>query len=131
MITYRKYRPEDECSLRRIHAERGYQFPFPDLSAADFVSIWVAEEDGRVISSVMARKTVEIEAIVAQDWKSPAWRLHVLKELQERGSEDLRGQGFTDMHSWVRGEIRGFANRLRKSLGWIRSISGECHVKGL
>jgi hypothetical protein len=130
-MTYRKYQPEDEAQLRQIHAQRGYTFEFPDLSQPEFVSIWVAEEEGQIVSAVMARKTVEIEAVVAQDWSNPAHRLHVLKELQDRGSEDLRSQGFTDMHSWVRGEIRGFANRLRKSLGWLRSVSGECHVKGL
>ena len=130
-MTYRKYQPEDEVQLRQIHAQRGYTFEFPDLSQPDFVSIWVAEENGRVVGAVAARKVVEISAFVAQDWSNPATRLHVLQELQQHGGNDLASQGFTEMNSWVKPYIRGFGRRLVRSLGWIPSKGGTCYVRGV
>lgn len=130
-MTIRPYKPEDEPVIRAIYVERGYSFDFPDLNAADMVSIWVCEDEGRVVSAVAARKTVEISAFVAQDWKNPAWRLSAMMELQKYGSTDLASQGFTDQHCWVKSEIRGFGRRLVRSMGWIRSMGGDCFVRGL
>lgn len=129
-MIYRKYKSEDEARLREIHAQRGYSFEFPELSAPDIESVWVAEDDGRIVSVVIARKTVEVTALVDAKWSSPAWRLLALQELQERGAEELAQRGFTDMHSFVARDICGFGRRLRKSLGWIRSVSGDCFVRG-
>lgn len=128
-MTIRPYKPEDFEQIKAIHAQRGHDFELLDLSRPEFVSVWVAEVDGKIVSAVAGRKMVEISAFVAQDWGNPSWRLEVLKELQQRGSEDLASQGFTELTCWVKSEIHGFGRRLVRSMGWIKSVSGECFVK--
>lgn len=130
-MIYRKYQPEDEEQLRKIHAQRGYSFEYVDLSEPDFVSVWVAEDNGRIVGAVAARKVVEVSAFIAQDWNTPAWRLHVMQELQQRGGTDLASQNFTQMTCWVKSEVRGFARRLVRSLGWIPSQGGSSYVRGI
>lgn len=127
----RPYEPKDADDLKRIHAERGYSFEYLPLDSPEFVSVWVAEQDGRVVAAVAARKVVEVSAFMAQDWSNPAWRLSVMQELQQCGSKDLARQDFTEMQSWVQPETRGFARRLIRSLGWIKSQGHTCLVRGI
>lgn len=130
-MTIRPYKPEDFEQIKAIHADRDYEFELPDLSSSDMASIWVAVEGEKVVSMVAARKTVEVVAIVDPNYANPAWRLETICRLQERGAIDLREQGFTDMHSWVKPSVRGFARRLVRSLGWIRSSGGDCFVRSV
>lgn len=131
MITYRKYRAEDEAQLRRIHAANGLDFEFPELNESQFVSRWVAEDAGVIVCAVVARVIPEITAFVDHSSANPAMRLEILSRLQSIGGVDLRQQGYAEMQCFVKPSVRGFARRLIRNMRWLRSTGGECFIRSL
>jgi hypothetical protein len=116
----RDYRPYDEPVLRRIHAEQGFDYPFPDLSEFEEVLV-VTDEDNLPVQMVAARKTVEIYFMGDPEWRTPAWRLDALKGLHEVLGGLLKEKGYTDALAFIPPKVvKAFGRRLERDFGWIR-----------
>jgi hypothetical protein len=117
----REFRASDEPILRKLHAEQGFDYEFPDLTAFEAVLVAVDEND-LPVQAVAARKTVEVYMLGDPKWRTPAWRFDVLKLLHEGMHRLLLQKGFTDAHCWIPPVVdKAFGRRLVKQLGWVRS----------
>ena len=64
----REYTPADLDALRRMHAQQGFDYAFPDLADPIFVSKLVVEDDdGRAVMASLARLTCEMYLLVDRD----------------------------------------------------------------
>jgi hypothetical protein len=117
----REYRASDEPILRRLHAEQGFDYEFPDLSQFEGVLVATDENDSPV-QAVAARKTVEIYMLGDPKWRTPAWRFGQLRELQDAMHRLLLRLGYQDAHCWIPPAVeKAFGRRLVRDMGWIRS----------
>jgi len=64
----REYTEADLDSLRRLHAQQGFDYAFPDLRDPIFVSKLVLEDDaGQVAMASLARLTCEMYLLLNRD----------------------------------------------------------------
>jgi hypothetical protein len=128
----REYRPSDDAALRAIHAEQGFDYPFPDLSEPQFVGLLVAVDENDVpVQAVLARKTVEVYFLGKTGWRTPAWRMEAITNLHLAMHNVLLAQGFTDAHAWLPPEVaKSFGRRLKQVFGWVES-RWTCFAKEL
>jgi hypothetical protein len=146
-VLVREYTPADLDALRRMHAQQGFDYAFPDLADPIFVSKLVLEDArGRVVMASLSRLTCEMYLLVDRaddgaDDGSGA-RAHAGKNgegnsragaatrararfarllaLHRAGEQDLLARGLEDAHAWLPPPIaRRFGRRL-ESLGWVR-----------
>lgn len=129
-MVIRPYKADDAERVKEIHAAQGYSFEFEPMDAKSVVSAWVAEHNGVVVSAVVARSVPEVTAYVDSSFGNPGWRLEIIRQLQEKGEQEMVAKGFTQWQAWVKAEISGFGRRLQRSLGWVPSKGGTCFVRG-
>jgi hypothetical protein len=117
----REYSESDLGALRRMHAQQGFDYPFPDLADPIFVSKLVVEDDaGRAVMASLARLTCEMYLLADPEAAQPRDRFARLLALHAAGERDLLARGLDDAHAWLPPPIaRRFGRRLQ-SLGWIR-----------
>jgi len=67
-VLIREYKESDLDALRRMHASQGFDYLFPDLSDAIFISKLVVEDDdGRPVMASLARLTCEMYLLVDRE----------------------------------------------------------------
>jgi hypothetical protein len=111
----------DVEELKRIHADSGFPYAFPNLSDPLFVSKLVLEGDsGGVRMVAMARLTCEMYLLVNRDVRGAREHWSDLLALHAAGAADLTAKGLEDAHAWLPPAIaRRFGQRL-ETLGWVR-----------
>jgi hypothetical protein len=119
----RDYTPEDETALREMHAAKGFDYAFPDLSNQLFLTRLVLEDDdGRPLMAALGRVTCEVYLLAQPGAGTPPERWQRLVVLHEAMRSTLQAQGFEDATCWVPPRIeRAFGRRLRR-LGWVRDV---------
>ncbi|HXN73027.1 MAG TPA: hypothetical protein VN861_10800 [Candidatus Acidoferrales bacterium] len=126
----REYTDADFDALRRIHAQQGFDYAFPDLADPLFVSKLVVEDDaGRAVMASLARLTCEMYLLSAPGEGNPRERYARLLALHRAGERDLLARGLHDAHAWLPPPIaRKFGRRLA-ALGWVRDDAWTpyCH----
>ena len=111
----------DVEGLKRIHAESGFPYAFPNLSDPLFVSKLVIEDaDGRVKMAAMARLTCEMYLVVNRDERDARQRWRDLLALHVAGAADIAGKGLEDAHAWLPPAIAKRFGRRLETLGWVR-----------
>ena len=143
----REYTEADLETLRRMHAQQGFDYAFPDLADPIIISKLIVEDDyGRAVMASLARLTCEMYLLV--DRVAPAscrqglpsgmtpksanrdeegWRAATARQrlewflaLHRAGERDLLARGLDDAHAWLPPRIaRRFGRRL-EALGWVR-----------
>ena len=117
----REYTPADLDALRRMHAQQGFDYAFPDIADPIFVSKLVVEdEDGRAVMASLARLTCEMYLLADPDAGRPRDRYARLLALHSAGERDLHGRGLDDAHAWLPPPIAKRFGRRLEALGWIR-----------
>lgn len=117
----RPYTEADLNALRRMHAQQGFDYAFPDLADPLFVSKLVVEDDaGRAVMVSLARLTCEMYLLVAPGEGKPRERYARLLALHRAGERDLRARGLEDAHAWLPPPIAKKFGRRLASLGWVR-----------
>jgi hypothetical protein len=117
----REYKESDLDALRRMHAQQGFDYAFPDLSDPLFISKLVVEDDeGCAVMASLARLTCEMYLLLAPEEGEPRERYERLLALHRAGERDLIARGLHDAHAWLPPPIaKKFGRRLKK-LGWVR-----------
>jgi hypothetical protein len=133
-LLVREYSPGDLNTLRRMHSQQGFDYPFPNLDDPIFISKLVVEEkNGHVVMASLARLTCEMYLFVdhrgiegdyvLQRGGKPLARYARLMALHRAGEQDLLARGLDDAHAWLPPTIsRSFGRRLG-GLGWMRDDS--------
>src|SRR5271168_4972968 len=117
----REYNPTDLDALRRMHAQQGFDYAFPNIADPIFVSKLVVEDsEGRLVMAVLARLTCEMYLLVNPQAGTPRERFDRLLALQSVGERDLHARGLDDAHAWLPQPIAKRFGRRLESLGWIR-----------
>jgi hypothetical protein len=117
----RQYTEADLAALRRIHAQQGFDYAFPDLSDPIFVSRLVVEDDaGRPVMASLARLTCEMYLLADPGAGTPRDRYERLVALHAAGQRDLLARGLDDAHAWLPPPIAKRFGRRLEALGWVR-----------
>ena len=117
----RQYSEADLAALRRIHAQQGFDYAFPDLSDPIFVSKLVVEDDaGRPVMASVARLTCEMYLLADPGAGTPRDRYERLVALHAAGQRDLLARGLDDAHAWLPPPIAKRFGRRLEALGWVR-----------
>ena len=117
----RAYSDGDLEALRRMHAQQGFAYPFPDISDPIFVSKLVVENDeGCAVMASLARLTCEMYLLLDPSAGTPQERYARLLALHSASERDLIARGLDDAHAWLPPEIAKRFGRRLAALGWIR-----------
>jgi len=116
----RDMRPEDDAVLRRIHAEQGIDYAFPDLDSPLFFVKKVSETSGRVDGALVLRLCAETSLLLNRQ-SGPQKKMAVMRELQQAVLKEAYDRGLDEIHAAIP-EI-GFDRRLRQ-LGWVKDRPG-------
>jgi hypothetical protein len=120
-MVIREYTHADLDALRRMHAQQGFDYAFPDLADPLFVSKLVVEDGaGRAVMASLARLTCEMYLLVAPGEGNPRERYARLLALHRAGERDLLARGLHDAHAWLPPPIAKKFGRRLAVLGWIR-----------
>jgi hypothetical protein len=120
-VLIREYTDDDLDALRRMHAQQGFDYAFPDLADPLFVSKLVVEDGaGRAVMASLARLTCEMYLLVAPGEGNPRERYARLLALHSAGERDLLARGLHDAHAWLPPPIAKKFGRRLAALGWVR-----------
>jgi len=113
----RQYKESDLAALHRMHAQQGFDYPFPDLADPIFVSKLVVEdESGRAVMASLARLTCEMYLLADPEAGQPRDRFARLLALHDAGERDLLARGLDDAHAWLPPRIaQRFGRRIAPS----------------
>lgn len=110
---------KDLGELKQLFASQGFAYEFPDLRAM-VGALAAIDEEGNIVQAVLARPTTELYFLGDPAWRTPQWRMHVLRELHEAMRRELAGKGFEDAHVWIPPQKKNFISRLMRSFGWTQ-----------
>ena len=116
----RDYRPEDEAVLRRIYAEQGIDYAFPELGSPLFFVKKVIEVEGQVVGALVLRLCAET-MLLLEEQQGPQQKMAAMQELQAAVLNEAYARGLDEVHAAIP-EI-GFDKRLRQ-LGWEKDRPG-------
>jgi hypothetical protein len=120
-VLIREYTETDLEALRRMHAQQGFDYGFPDLADPLFVSKLVVEDGaGGAVMASLARLTCEMYLLVAPGEGNPRERYARLLALHRAGERDLLARGLQDAHAWLPPPIAKKFGRRLATLGWVR-----------
>lgn len=120
MRVIRDYRPEDEPELRRLHAEQGIDYDYPELNHPLFFCRKVVEVDGQ-ICGVLVLKLCAETMLLLDGQQGPQEKMTAMQELQEAVLTEAYDRGLDEIHAAIP-EI-GFDKRLNQ-LGWAKDRPG-------
>ena len=117
----RQYKESDLAALHRMHAQQGFDYPFPDVADPIFVSKLVVEdESGCAVMASLARLTCEMYLLADPEAGQPRERFGRLLALHDAGERDLLARGLDDAHAWLPRRIAKRFGRRLQALGWVR-----------
>jgi len=117
----REYTESDLEAFRRMHAQQGFDYAFPDIADPIFLSKLVVEDEaGRPVMASLARLTCEIYLLVEPGGGKPRERLMRLVALHRAAERDLLNRGLDDAHAWLPPRIAKRFGRRLEALGWVR-----------
>jgi hypothetical protein len=120
-VRIREYTKADLDALRRMHAQQGFDYAFPDLANPLFVSKLVVEDGaGRAVMASLARLTCEMYLLVPPGEGNPRERYARMLALHRAGECDLLARGLHDAHAWLPPPIAKKFGRRLEALGWVR-----------
>jgi hypothetical protein len=130
----RAYEESDAEELRKIHAQQGFSYSFPDLRNPLFLTklVLVEEEAGRevaadksacqeqILGAALLRLTSEAYLLLDPNAGTPKQRWQWLLSLHATAERDAAQRGLEDVHAWLPPAIaKKFGRRLTR-LGWVR-----------
>ena len=116
-MNFRPVQDSDLPELRRIHEEKAFGFPFPQLDGC-----WVvADEHDKPLCAVGVEKLAQLYLFVGKI-DHPATTQYCLRIFHERLPEILRAQGYISAEAFIPPSLAGkFGRRLERVFGWAKN----------
>lgn len=114
----REYTDADFQRVRDMYRKSGYDYQLPSLSGQEFFSRRVVGSGDSIGMAAFLRHTAEVYLVCDHDWRTPAWRLEALRQLQLASTSDARDHGVKEIAGFVPPPIdKKFGKRLVR-MGW-------------
>ena len=111
----RDYDNGDLKSLKRIHAESGFDYRFPDLDDPLFIVKKTVEEGGKPVQGIAVKVEGTVYLWLAHDWGTPEERWQRMQELVEAAKLAAWEKGLDTLTCVVPPEIaESFEKRLEQ-----------------
>lgn len=112
--------PSDLPRIKEIFSAQSFEYGEPEWLQMDGKVL--VDESGNVQIALLARKTVEMYALVASGpWAAPGMKATGFARLDDAVRLDLKQQGYVDQHCWIPPVCKAFQRRLMKFFGWVQS----------
>jgi hypothetical protein len=115
----REYTDTDLDCLKDLHKRSGFKYPFPDV--ADFFSRRVVESGEGIGMVSLLKLTAEAYLICDPDWRTPAWRMEALNQIQIVANHDAKDKGVVEAVAFIPPNIESTFKRRLKQMGWSRN----------
>lgn len=112
----RTFTPEDLAAIERLHTNPAYKMPNLEHPLMLIRKVTVDDQD-RPRMAAFGRLHINALLFVDHSWKTPAFRMRRLKELQAEMLEEARALKLDIATTQAEGR---FAERLKDELGWLR-----------
>ena len=120
----RQFEPGDMDEVRRIHGLCGFDYALPDFSGKEFVSRRVVQDRNGIGMAAFLRLSAEAFLIADPQWKTPAWRMEALRQVQAVCTGDARHAGVAEVEAFLPPELaEKFGKRLTR-MGWQKAREG-------
>lgn len=109
----RDYRSEDLEQIKRIHAESGIDYRFPNLESPLFIVKKTLEVDGRVRAA--GQLYLQCEAYLQIDksqWASPVEKMEAIVALDAAATDEAWLKGLSQVVLWLPPGMKRFGDRL-------------------
>lgn len=115
----REYQDSDLNHIKDLHKRSGFKYPFPDM--ADFFSRRIVGSGDEVGMISMLKLTAEAYLICDPEWRTPAWRMEALRQVQSLANSDAKAKGVVEAVAFIPPSVeKTFRRRLGK-MGWHRN----------
>jgi hypothetical protein len=119
-VIVREYEEDDLEQIKELHARSRIEYSLPDISGTDIFSRKVISDRSGVHFAAFLRLSAEALLVCDSSWRTPAWRLQALRELQCAGRRDCVKHNVGTVNAFLAPAIeRRFGARLIE-LGWQR-----------
>jgi len=157
----RAYEERDLEELKRIHAEQGFGYAFPDLGNPLFLTKLVLVEEGagreeasreetmdshscrdgapgtagaptgKIVGAALLRLTAEAYLLLDPEAGTPRARWEWLLGLHGVTEREAARRGLEDVHAWLPPEIAGKFGKRLTRLGWVKDDEWTPYCKRL
>ncbi len=114
---------DDIPALRKMYAESGYAYTFPDLTGPLMETVLVAvdEDDGSILGAIAAERIVQSYLLLDQS-THPAVKLNVIRRFHHELAIQLKAKNYSSLEAFLPPPIaEKFGRRLMRTFGWIKS----------
>lgn len=114
----REYTEADYAQIKELHSASGFGYSLPSLSSESFFSRRIIGDDKSVAMAAFLKLSAETYLIADPQWRTPAWRMEALRQLQVVSASDAQQAGAHEMNAFLPPQIgKSFGRRLNK-MGW-------------
>src|ERR1700675_3459529 len=115
----REYEDADLDRIEEMHKRSGLKYPLPSMD--DLFSRRVVESDGKVGMVSLLKLTAEAYLICDPEWRTPAWRMEALRQIQDVANDDAKQRGVVEAVAFVPPGIEKTFRRRLERMGWSRN----------
>jgi len=115
----REYAESDLACIKRLHERSKLKYSFPDMD--DFFSRRVVESGDSVGMVSLLKLTAEAYLICDPEWRTPAWRMEALRQIQDVANDDAKQRGVVEAVAFVPPGIEKTFRRRLERMGWSRN----------
>jgi len=118
-VIVREYTDSDLARIKEMHKQSGLKYPFPDMDG--LFSRRVVESGGEIEMVSLLKLTAEAYLICDPEWRTPAWRMEALRQLDMAANEDARHMGVVEAVAFIPPIVEKRFKRRLKKMGWHRN----------
>jgi len=115
----RDYKIKDFRDVKRIHAQGGLDYQFPDINSPLFIVRKVMTVNDKVVCAVLWRMEVETYLLLDQESTlGPEEKMMALRALQVEGLHELWTKGIDNCVAWIPESVEKHFSKRLTQLGW-------------
>jgi hypothetical protein len=118
-VIIREYAESDLNCIQDLHKRSGFKYPFPDMD--DFFSRRVVESGDGIGMVSLLKLTAEAYLICDPEWRTPAWRMEALRQIQDVANDDAKERGVVEAVAFIPPALEKTFKRRLKKMGWHRN----------
>jgi hypothetical protein len=115
----REYEDADLARIEEMHKRSKLKYPLPSMD--DFFSRRVVESVEGVGMVSLLKLTAEAYLICDPEWRTPAWRMEALRQIQTVANDDARHMGVVEAVAFIPPGIEKTFRRRLEKMGWHRN----------